>query len=300
MKTFILFFTGLLLSNNALANTINAVENVYINKIRVHYGKNNQTTTKNILSVYLNKNDKQPSYQHKLLMDQHMDDATVYNDKLFIMLDSSDNYHFLILDKKTGKVIDNVWGLFPALSPSGRFIVYQAHQFRNETSQYGKPVGVTMIYDLAKDPIENRTLAKQQQLKRTPVSLKSSFERAGIPVYPPGDTNKPSYGWSTERSKRVSVFGEYHWYQDDAFIFAMYPKQGMTKIANAIYNQQSNKFDIKTYQLTNKAFALGLESDSKTSGIAIKRIETTGQQIKLYTNNAIIRLDSLEQLPLLE
>ncbi|MFT4927053.1 MAG: hypothetical protein ACI8WB_003153 [Phenylobacterium sp.] len=296
MKAFIIFITSWFLTTNAFSHTTDSVDVVYVKGAKVHYIGQSKDKSEATVAVYLNMNSNRLSYQHKINPSQRMVDAIIYQDRLTIILTSNNNYHMLILNKLTGEVIDNLWGFFAKTSPDGRFIVYKQWRARYETSKYGKPAGVTVAYDLTKSPIENRTLAQREQLKKAPTSLQNNQTKVGIPVFPLGDYNKPGYGWITDETQRVGVYGDFAWYRDDAFVFLIRSGNQIPKIINAIYNQKSNKFDIKTHQLSNKAFI----SNSKNKGIDVSRIETTGQQIKLYTDNAIIRLDSLEQLKLLE
>ena len=302
MKTIILLlitccFTGNVMANSKTFYYLNSsIETIYLNHIKITYTKPQKSLGPELLSIYLDKSQPKPSYQHKIYTDKMMD-ANIYQDKLTIMFKIRNTYQLLILNHKSGQIIDNFWAAFAALSPDGRFVVYMKWQHRNEKSQYGIADGVTAVYDVTKSPIENRTQTENKQMEHSPISLTRASRKAGIPVYPLGDYNQPQYGWLTDYTKSSAVYDNYFWYQNNAFIFSIAPKKGMTKLVNAVYNDKQKKFVVKTYKVIAKDF---MTSQTQDGYLPIKKIEKIGEQLKLFTDDSIIRLNNLNQLEQIE
>ena len=302
MKTTILLIILCFFSSNVMANTnpidhLNtAMETIYLNNVKVTYTKAKTSAVPNLLSIYLDKNQLLPSYQHKMYV-YEMRDANIYQDKLTIMFKTRNSYQILVLNHKTGQVIDHFWAFFSSISPDGRFIVYKRWRSRNETSVHGMPIGITLIYDVTKSPAENRMSKHLKHLQQRPPSISNYSWYAGIPVYPLGDYNQPEYGWSTGIISTAAVHDQYTWYQNNAFIFAVVPQKGMTKLVNAVYNKKQKKFVVKTYKAVAKDF---ITSQTQDGYLPIKWVEKTGDQLKLFTDDSIIRLNGLNQLERIE
>jgi hypothetical protein len=76
----------------------------------------------------------------------------------------------VLLNLKTHAVTDRFMTVQPAVSPSGRFIVWQRRAARYEEGKY---LPVVLLYDLLRTPGENRA-----------ASALIGYQDAGIPVYP--------------------------------------------------------------------------------------------------------------------
>jgi hypothetical protein len=242
---------------------------------------------------------KKPSYKHRLPKGRRLQDAAIYGNRLTVIMEISNTYQVLLIDVATGLLIDNFWTHFASLSPDGRFIVYKKWEGRNERSEFGRPIGVTVVYDVTKDPMANRTTIPKKHFAHI-LSLGKQLSAldystdAGLPVYPVGDYNKPEYGWGKTREESARVHDEYFWYQSSAFIFAITPKDKFTQIFDAVYNDERGQFDIKEYKVKSKNFMD--TKDPADKYLPISHIEKKGGFIKLKTPLAIIRLNTLERL----
>ena len=267
---------------------------VYVNGIKVTYISDGNNAGGDTLAVYLNAQSAKPSFEHRISKGKRLQDAAIFDNKLTVIMEDSGTYNVIVFDNTTGTLIDNVRTLFAAMSPDGRFIAYQQWEARYDQSEYGRPIGVAVVYDVTKKAMENRTLAAQKHFKPKAVTLLRVSSNAGVPVYPPGDYNKAEYGRGKTREESAQVYGEYFWYQPNAFIFAVTPKDNFTQIVDAVYNDKQGRFVIKEYKVKTKDFMDGKESTDKY--LPITDVDKTGDFIKLKTPHAIIRLNALDQL----
>lgn len=286
MKYFCLLLILSIYSSKVLASDANTI---YINQSKIQLSLAKKSIDPNIIKIYLAHNFVTPKYQLEIYSMEHIEDAAIYAEKIVIIGKVRNTSSVLIINKNTGAVIDSFWSGFASLSPNGRYIVSMLWESRNEKSKYGVPAGVSIIYDVTKSPLDNRTNSAKQQFIHSPPSLSHASQKAGIPVYPFGDFNQPEYGWVKDYSKNVAVLNRFYWYEDDAFIFATYPKNKITKIIDASYNEKLGKFDVKEHQLKLEDYQAAAALGSK--GLSIRNIEKVGNHIKLTTPKAIIRLN---------
>jgi hypothetical protein len=291
MRQKILFLVTLLVCNTALADSINTI---ILNNSNVFVERNNQAKYRAELQVHVGKDEIKSSYKYDIRADAKLIDAAQFNKKIIVVTQIHNTYQVLIIDSKTGKVIDNFWSAFTKVSPNGRFIVFTRWQGKGIQPNDPMRTGETRIYDVTKSPLENRTKADQQHFKRKPVSLSNHFKESGIPIYPKGDYEKPNYGFITRKEESAAVYGEYHWYTNSAFIFSTTPYNNEPKLINVQFNHASNEFEVEEQKLKIENL---LPRGSKASpSLQIWKIDKTNKYITIYTQDAIIKMPNTMQV----
>lgn len=143
--------------------------------------------------------------------------AKLYQDRLLLEI-GSHRSEILIVNLRTGEVIDTIWGLrgIGALSKNGRFMAYVEHIPRRD---YGKPYReVLLIYDLERSPVENRL---DSQYVSDPMA-------SGIPVFPEENVEQKNYDYTVERWEQESFFfSPFLWLEDDRIFFVEWRHPGV-------------------------------------------------------------------------
>ena len=89
----------------------------------------------------------------------------------------------------------------------------------------------------------------------------------------------------------MAVFGYYYWYQDNAFVFVTPPYNHQFTIVDAQLDVETTLFKVKTRLLkTTDLIATDEAKQNDPAPFIVKKIEKTANTIKLYTQDAIIRL----------
>jgi len=110
--------------------------------------------------------------------------------RLVVLGKSSSAQMITILDPKLGKPIDTFYTLNAAISPTGRWVIYE-HYRRNQEPDYGT---MYAVYDVALSPAANRVAT---QIDAT--------IGAGVPIYP--HTQRQTRRWDalSDDNKHVSM-----------------------------------------------------------------------------------------------
>lgn len=266
-------------SAHSINRTVNSKETYIDDSIKIVY---DQKTA--VMSVYTDPKAQEPTYNKYFLTGQILEEIRIYKNKLLLQFDIINNDIFYIIDLDSREIIDKFRGFFSAISPNNRYVIFKKWQARNETSKYGRPGGVSMLYDLTLSPRENRTDKELSKLKKNNDLVKNHVH-AGHPVYPIQNKDSPSYGWITESKDNYHVNNYYIWQSNNEVIFALLPKKDSTTLVQVLLNDKKapvvNEYDVS--QLNQMHIQRG-----RLSSVDIVSIKRIGGNVKLRTNSHIV------------